>query len=170
MYITYKPKNRLDDFALEFVRCEFSAKKLSDGLPYYFHCETVAVFTEALLPDYSEFAAAVALLHDVYEDLSPVVAQELFNGLESILGDRVALLLDQALVFLTKKSDMSRAEYIQNICEVPAEFEYVKYIKLADLTHNSLIGRFKNSETVEQSLLRISKYQAEYMQIFAALR
>lgn len=170
MYMPYIPTSSLETFALDFVRREFESTKLSDDLPYYFHCETVAVFTKALLPTPMPLAASVALLHDVYEDLSTDVAQALLEGLAELLGTSQAYFIDNALGVLTKTPSMSRQDYISRICEVSEEFEFVKYIKLADLTHNSLIGRFKRLETAERSLLRISKYQSEYAQIFASLR
>ena len=108
------------------------------GAPYITHPEYVASLVS------SEEEKVVAYLHDVMED-TDVTEKEL----REIFGDRIA----DALVLLTHAPDVPYFDYVRNLKCNPL----AKAVKLADLTHNSMISRIP--DPTEKDYARLKKYE-----------
>jgi len=109
------------------------------GLPYILHPFHVAEQMR------DEATTAAALLHDVLEDTDMTEDQLLEAG---IRPDVV-----RAVVLLTHKEGVDYFDYVRALSEDPVARE----VKLADLDHNSDLGRL--DAVSERDLERLKKYE-----------
>ena len=93
----------------------------------------------------TEDEKAVALLHDVIED-SPFTAEEL---LQAGLPETVVT----AVQVLTKKKGQDYQTYLENV----KSNSLARFVKLADLKHNSDLSRL--SSVTDKDLERLEKYK-----------
>ena len=168
MYQTTIPRYLNYDLYL-FVRNAFKDIKTKDDHNYFDHCMSVINFAINLADDYPTYninlakLAALALCHDVIEDLSEEVSYDLKVMLYYIF--KTNEIYDELDNYLTyRKQTQSRDAYISNIAN--SNNIYVKLVKMADLIHNSLISRSKdNPPNLEKDISRITKYSKEFNQI-----
>ncbi len=108
------------------------------GVPYIHHPLTVASLVE------SEEEKTVALLHDTLEDtaLSPSVLERHFSPA-----------VVEAVRLLTHPEGEDYFDYVRRVAKNPL----ARAVKLADLTHNSDMSRFKTVS--EWDLRRLEKYK-----------
>lgn len=106
-----------------------------NGVPYIFHPYHVA---EQMT---DETTACTALLHDVAEDTDITIEQ-----LEKEFPAEVT----EALKLLTHDKDTDYFEYIEKIKANPI----AKAVKLADIKHNSDMGRITDREAVGEEKIR----------------
>ena len=107
------------------------------GQPYFSHPDTVARLVS------SEEEKIVAYLHDTIEDTDVSL-----DELREIFGDRVA----DALALLTHDPDVPYFDYVRRLKDNPL----ARAVKLADLTHNSMISRIPHP--TEKDYQRLKKY------------
>lgn len=107
------------------------------GAPYFTHPEYVAGLVD------SEEEKIVAYLHDTVED-TDVTPEEI----RDVFGDRIA----DALALLTHDPKVPYFDYVREIKKDPL----ARAVKLADLTHNSLISRIP--QPTEADYRRLEKY------------
>ena len=108
------------------------------GLPYVYHPFEVAERVEG------EYATCAALLHDVVEDTDISIEE-----LETIFPREVT----QALRLLTHRKEVPYLDYVRALKYDPI----AKAVKLADLAHNSDLGRLDT--VTEKDLKRVEKYR-----------
>lgn len=173
MYFTDIPACLNSTIFKSFVEEAFKEIKTKDGKPYFDHCISVANLSLNLAKDYPDIhlgkLAILAICHDVIEDLPKTVALELKDLLYSVYGSNELYdLLDNYLTYRPIPLQFTRKDYIDNIAN--SSNIYVKLVKLADLTHNSLLSRSKSRFTnPEKDLQSIAKYYNEYRQIYLTL-
>lgn len=169
MYITAY-SHYIDPTLYGFVKEAFKGIKTKDGHDYFEHCMTVVNFALNLANEYKtryfinmEHLAALALCHDVIEDLPKEVADALEIKLFDLFNTyTIYEQLDEYLTY--RKKTQTRKQYIDNIAN--SNNIYVRLVKMADLIHNSLISRSKtNPPNLEEDIARITKYSVEFNQI-----
>lgn len=108
-------------------------------MPYIEHPEHVAAAVEG------DEAKAVAWLHDVVEDTSYSFSDLEAQGISPSVTDALRLLThDKAVPYL---------DYVRAIKQSPLATK----VKLADLTHNSDLGRL--ARVTEEDRARVEKYR-----------
>jgi len=157
-----------NSYFVSFIKEVFKGIKTKDGHDYSDHCITVANFAVNLLKEYEYLAKKLsvpylfhlALCHDVIEDLSKDVHQQLFGKILTSYGNTsMYFLLEDYLTF--DKTKQTRQEYIEKIAY--SQDPRVMLVKMADLIHNSLISRGKSKPfNVDKEVARITKYMLEY--------
>lgn len=168
LYIQSNPK--LMDI-VELVTEGFKGINCKDGVPYLYHCLSVANFAENLLNQSfisQNFGISidpkilwiVALCHDVVEDLPEEYHVQLKAKLFEAFGtDFYFDCIQQYLTY--DKQTTTRKEYIENIANGPT---LVKLCKSADLIHNTLISRTKGN-SFKSNIARITKYMDEFNRV-----
>ena len=109
------------------------------GAPYINHPESVAALVK------TEEEKTVAYLHDVLED-TDVTEEEL----REVFGDEIT----EKVLLLTHDPEVPYLDYVRNLKSDPT----ARAVKLADLTHNSMISRIPNP--TERDYKRLEKYAA----------
>lgn len=137
--------NELYQKALEIAREAHKNQTDKAGVDYIQH----PIFVASLMD--TEEEKATALLHDVIEDSRFTLSDLLNRGIpEKVI---------QAVSILTKSEHMSYQQYLERV----EKNELSRKVKLADLKHNSDLGRLKEPSQVD--LERVNKYKAaiEYL-------
>lgn len=137
--------------ALELATVAHRGQVDKAGCDYINHPVTVAEMLD------TEEQQTVALLHDVVEDTDIT----LDNLRERGFSASVVAAVD----CLTHRSGESRDSYLQRIAENPLAVS----VKLADLTHNSDLGRL--ASPTEKDFARTARYKQEidYLRSFSAV-
>ncbi len=137
---------RMYEKALQIAHKAHKGQKDKAGADYINHPVTVSSFAEGNM-----VSVIAALLHDVIED-TPVTLDDLrAEGFdEKVIG---------CVDALTHRKEEARSAYIERI----AANRDAIYVKLADLRHNSDLGRLEH--ITQKDLYRLEKYkrEAEYL-------
>jgi len=178
MYYNFEfEPNTLYQELLDEVSLLFKDIYSKDNTSYIMHCKTVANISESLFNLYFDkekqtenmfkILAVLSICHDVYEDI-PFENLNNFNlildKIEKELSYNFSFVLREYLTYNT--TYMDRLDYINNIA-FNADF-YVKLVKLADITHNSLVSRL-HVFTLTKATEKYIRYQREYSAIFKHL-
>jgi (p)ppGpp synthase/HD superfamily hydrolase len=115
------------------------------GMPYVGHVRRVASYVDPANAD----AVVAALLHDVIEDAGISAAELAERGVPAVSIEAVEL--------LTRRADVSPADYYQRICDHPIARE----VKLADLADNTDPGRLATLSEADRNRLTL-KYTNAY--------
>lgn len=129
--------------AKELSKLAHSGQFDKSGKPYYLHPETVASFCR------HRNEKIVAYLHDTVEDTYVTLDLLKLLGFSNKVITAVSLLTHD-------KSSVTYHEYLDNI----KANKLAKTVKLADLTHNSDIGRFE--APTEKQINKCKKYKKRY--------
>ena len=108
------------------------------GMPYVYHPYELATQMD------DEYSTCVALLHDVVEDTEITL-----EDLENIGFPREVI---EAIAMMTHDDKVNYMDYIEEI----KSNSIARKVKIADLHHNSNIGRLDKLD--EKALKRIEKY------------
>ena len=108
------------------------------GMPYVYHPYEVATEMD------DEYSTCVALLHDVVEDTEIT--------LEDLKNEGFPREVIEAIAMMTHDDKVPYMDYIEEI----KRNSIARKVKLADLHHNSNIGRLDKLD--EKALKRIEKY------------
>ena len=178
MYYNFEfEPNTLYQELLDEVSFLFKDIYNKDNTSYIMHCKTVANISESLFNLYFDkekqtenmfkILAVLSICHDVYEDI-PFENLNNFNSILSKIEKELSYNFSFVLIeYLTHNTTyMDRLDYINNIA-FNADF-YVKLVKLADITHNSLVSRL-HVFTLTKATEKYMKYQREYSAIFKQL-
>lgn len=119
------------------------------GMPYVFHPICLAEKMD------TEESIVVALLHDVVEDTDYTLGDLREMG----FGDAII----EALTLMTHDPDVPYMDYVKAIGTNPLATK----VKLADLRHNSDLGRLNQID--QKALERVKKYKKaiEYLEVIA---
>lgn len=135
-------KNSIDK-ALEIATKAHKGQVDKAGVEYINHPIAVSNLCQ------TKEAKIVGLLHDVIEDTNVTL-----KDLEEYFSSDII----EAIVLVTKTEGFNIDEYYQNI----KNNRIAREVKLADLTHNMDLSRFKDQEITEKDLRRKEKYQKYY--------
>lgn len=126
------------EFAYEIARRAHAVQKDKAGKPYIEHPVTVASLV------HSDKAKIAAILHDVAEDSNITV-----ESLRTLFGDEIGDALDS----LTHRKGENYEDYVKRV----STNEIAREVKIADLTHNSDLGRLPF--VTEKDVARVEKYK-----------
>ncbi len=134
--------------AIRIASVSFEKKCDKNGEPYILHCLEVM----SNVKDYGTEVMIAGVLHDLIEDDKKWSTNKLLE--EGFLPETVNL-----IDLLTHKKKDSYEEYI----DIISTNTNAIYIKMADLTHNSKIGRTSSSQLTDKDCERIIKYHKAFL-------
>ena len=125
------------------------------GNPYYLHPLWVA--DHAINGNAEEDVACAALLHDVLEDTDYSAAQLEAEGFNRNVMHALRLLTHIPPSGLAPEE--TEADYLDYVRRIRKDNGIARWVKLADLRHNSDLSRLPASErTTPQTLARLATY------------
>ena len=134
--------------AKSFAKYAHAGEVDKAGVDYYAgHLTTVASMVE------TEEEKVVAFLHDVVEDTDATLF-DLFSYFVPSFGYEIAHVIADAVDAMTKRAEENYDNYLSRVKENPI----ATVVKLADLEHNSDLGRL--SVVSDKDLARVEKYNA----------